>query len=359
MKIKIIYGIILVIMILTGFEKSNAQPSKTGAVAKGLTIAWEIIANNYQNKPQSRSVLVFKADNHQPLPAKGWKIYFNFARQITPASVTNNVDIKHLNGDLFCLSPSSSFKGLTAGQSLPVEFTSADWVINAKDAPDGFYWVWDNQPNQTYTIKSPIAKPSTQPEQYLRTPQDKVGLVTAEAIYQQNQTISNIAADSLIKVFPTPISYQENAGVFELNASVKISGDQAFEREKIYLKQTLNQLLLPAKTTGNSSAIILQKKEMPAEAYELTVSNHQIIITASTGAGIFYAIQSLKTLIAPKAWQQKQASIAIKNVIVKDAPRFPYRALMLDVARNFQPKLEILKLLDVMSLYKLTCCICT
>ncbi|HRI22850.1 MAG TPA: family 20 glycosylhydrolase, partial [Panacibacter sp.] len=38
---------------------------------------------------------------------------------------------------------------------------------------------------------------------------------------------------------------------------------------------------------------------------------------------------------------------------VEDAPRFGYRAIMLDVARNFQPKQEILKLLDAMALYKL------
>ena len=40
-------------------------------------------------------------------------------------------------------------------------------------------------------------------------------------------------------------------------------------------------------------------------------------------------------------------------VLVSDEPRFGYRAFMLDVGRNFQTKKEVLKLLDVMALYKL------
>ena len=36
-----------------------------------------------------------------------------------------------------------------------------------------------------------------------------------------------------------------------------------------------------------------------------------------------------------------------------DAPRLAYRALMIDVARNFLDKLFVLRLLDVMAMYKM------
>ena len=36
-----------------------------------------------------------------------------------------------------------------------------------------------------------------------------------------------------------------------------------------------------------------------------------------------------------------------------DAPRFGYRGLMLDVSRNFHPVEDVLRLLDLMSQYKL------
>lgn len=38
---------------------------------------------------------------------------------------------------------------------------------------------------------------------------------------------------------------------------------------------------------------------------------------------------------------------------IQDAPQFPYRGLMLDVARNFQSKETVLKFIDLMSVYKM------
>ncbi|MHC2992133.1 beta-N-acetylhexosaminidase, partial [Pontibacter sp. HJ8] len=46
-------------------------------------------------------------------------------------------------------------------------------------------------------------------------------------------------------------------------------------------------------------------------------------------------------------------SVAIPAVTVSDAPRFGHRAFMMDVGRNFQPKEQVLKTLDLMGLYKL------
>jgi hexosaminidase len=83
------------------------------------------------------------------------------------------------------------------------------------------------------------------------------------------------------------------------------------------------------------------------------VRSNDIVIRASGSVGIFYGIQSLKTLIQPDSWARTSKSIQLPAVIVKDEPRFGYRAFMLDVGRNFQPKKEILKILDVMALYKL------
>ncbi len=92
---------------------------------------------------------------------------------------------------------------------------------------------------------------------------------------------------------------------------------------------------------------------MGAEAYNLDVTADHITITASTPVGAFYGIQSLKTLIPASAFAHPQKTIQIPCVEVKDQPRFVYRALLLDVARNFQTKQEVLKLLDAMALYKL------
>lgn len=48
-----------------------------------------------------------------------------------------------------------------------------------------------------------------------------------------------------------------------------------------------------------------------------------------------------------------EGKIRIPAVSITDAPRFPHRGAMMDVGRNFLPKEEVLKFLDLMAFYKL------
>ena len=61
-------------------------------------------------------------------------------------------------------------------------------------------------------------------------------------------------------------------------------------------------------------------------------------------------MQSLRSLL-PAAPTGKGVSLPALRVV--DAPRFGYRGFMLDVARNFQPKAAVLRVLDLMARYKL------
>src|SRR5690606_30127517 len=94
------------------------------------------------------------------------------------------------------------------------------------------------------------------------------------------------------------------------------------------------------------NCIVLKKADMAKEAYSLTVDAAQIVISASEPAGIFYGIQSLKTLIPPATLETVRRYAAIPAVEVIDEPRFLHRALFLDVARNFQSRNQVKKLID-------------
>jgi hexosaminidase len=108
------------------------------------------------------------------------------------------------------------------------------------------------------------------------------------------------------------------------------------------------------KGTSRDKKIIFKKDaSLGAEAYTLSVTPNDMTITASTPAGLFYGIQSFKTSISASPWMKAQASIPVPCINVKDEPRFPYRAVMLDVARNFQSKQQVLKLINLMAVYKL------
>ncbi len=118
------------------------------------------------------------------------------------------------------------------------------------------------------------------------------------------------------------------------------------------ITETKNFVFYP-KVDYEKSIQINYKTGYNDEGYELIVTSTGITIDASSTTGAFYGIQSLKTLIPASTYAHPQKEIEIPCVEIKDAPRFPYRAFMIDVGRNFQPKSEILKVLDVMALYKL------
>src|ERR1700712_2399225 len=127
--------------------KAQNQPAFN---AKDISISWEAVQNNY-NKSQSLSALNITNNGRQTLPASGWKFYFNSARDITSETVTGNAAIKQINGDLFSLTPNAKFPELKPGATARVEFLG-DEIVNITDAPEGFYLVWDAQPEKGYNI---------------------------------------------------------------------------------------------------------------------------------------------------------------------------------------------------------------
>lgn len=324
-----------------------------------LATNWEINENNYQNKGQFLSTLTFTNKSTGALPATGWKIYFNFNRSIIPGSVRGTVNIQHLNGDLFQITPRPEFRIMVTGSSTRVSFITGGSALNITDAPSGFYLVWDNNPRQGIAMSPVTVEMPTQSEQTLpggRT-SPTITLAAPEVLYQQNRFTEDIVANKLPHIFPTPASYQETGTEFILTPEVPIITTTDYYPEAEILVNDLAAVFgkkLNFRNTGSGKAIRLIKKEgYGPEAYELRVTAQEITITASSPAGMFYGMQSLKTMIPAIAWDGKQKSVPIVGVEVSDSPRFGHRAVMLDVARNFQVKKQVLKLLDVMALYKL------
>lgn len=83
------------------------------------------------------------------------------------------------------------------------------------------------------------------------------------------------------------------------------------------------------------------------EGYSLEIDPEAefIKILGVDAAGVFYGIQTLFALI------DEEGNVPKANI--SDAPRYPYRGMELDVARNFFEQKTIFKLLDLMAMYKL------
>ena len=82
------------------------------------------------------------------------------------------------------------------------------------------------------------------------------------------------------------------------------------------------------------------------EAYSVTINDDvpSIEIIGNKPCGVFYGVQTLLALLKDNI---------IPVMTVRDSPRYPYRGMQLDVSRNFHSKAQVLKLLDVMAMYKM------
>jgi hexosaminidase len=335
MKAKILLQITLAIVSVLSLGKT------TLAQKPELTYKWKIA----QLKTQAHVVLEL-SNNGAAINHKNWGIYLNSIRiPVLKKGTDQYFDIKHINGDLHYIYPNENFKSLDANNIQTIEFATPN-IKKYNELPSGFFVVLNDQPSVGYTIKN------------LNVIPDTIELKVAQKGYHINKEIKDIKEEKLTKVFPTPVNYKEKKGYFRLNDKTIIVTDKAFTNEATLLQQNLNSVLnKKLEITDNSKSakntIILKSNTTLGNGYSLEVSTSNIVISAANNKGIFYGIQSLKTLINPEYYSKSLSQINIQAVSVLDSARFGHRALLLDAVRNFVPKSEVLKTLDLMASYKL------
>ena len=91
------------------------------------------------------------------------------------------------------------------------------------------------------------------------------------------------------------------------------------------------------------------------EGYFLDISPKGITVTASTDAGRFYAMQTIKQLLpaevyGPEGFAGKKWSLPCCRI--EDEPKFAWRGMHLDCGRYFYPKEEVMKFIDMMAMHK-------
>jgi hexosaminidase len=86
------------------------------------------------------------------------------------------------------------------------------------------------------------------------------------------------------------------------------------------------------------------------ERYVLDVSTKGITIKGTTAAAVCHGVMTLWQILLGDVSHTKRGEIAC--IHIDDTPRFGYRALMLDPARNFLPLKDVKFYIDQMIRYK-------
>ncbi|MEU8511146.1 beta-N-acetylhexosaminidase [Kitasatospora sp. NPDC048722] len=95
---------------------------------------------------------------------------------------------------------------------------------------------------------------------------------------------------------------------------------------------------------------------LAAEAYRISVRPGHAVIAAGGPAGARWGAQTLRRLLGPDAFRRaplRRTGWVLPGVDVEDAPRFGWRGALLDVARHFLPKADVLRFVDLLAVHKL------
>ncbi|MGC4863914.1 family 20 glycosylhydrolase [Micromonospora sp. DT53] len=106
---------------------------------------------------------------------------------------------------------------------------------------------------------------------------------------------------------------------------------------------------------GGIALVLDDSTDLGAEGYRLDITTDGVRVTAATAAGLFHGAQTLRQLL-PAAIESPTPVTgrwALPGGTITDAPRFPYRGAMLDVARHFFAVEDVLRVVDHLARYKL------
>lgn len=163
-----------------------------------------------------------------------------------------------------------------------------------------------------------------------------------------------------INIIPRPQEISLGKGIFTVDEGLQIVSpivsSHAVDALRDHIYNTTG--LRPQNTqTNQADAAAIHFKldnKLAEEAYRLAISPEEIQILAKNDTGWYYGVQSLIQLFPQLTDSTERiSSFLLPTVTINDAPRFPWRAFMLDEGRFFKGMEQVKMLLDEMAHLKM------
>tara|TARA_R110001606_G_scaffold163967_1_gene308265 strand:- start:142 stop:2469 length:2328 start_codon:yes stop_codon:yes gene_type:complete len=183
-------------------------------------------------------------------------------------------------------------------------------------------------------------------------------LVLAVGCGEESKTIFT---ENDINIVPKPLEMNLNQGAFRFTKDTKLVAandqTQVFEVLQNKFVSAAGWNLGVVNTAPSSNFVQLSTDvSLPEEAYNLKVTENQVIIYASGHNGFLYGLETIRQLL-PVAIESKNVvsnmNWDIPNVEIKDSPRFKWRGFMLDVSRHFFDKDYVMETIDQLAFLKM------
>lgn len=332
-------------------------------ISRHLEINIDVV-ENFDDGSQHKFRLLLNNKATTSLAGTNWKIYFYsffiveskhilsedglFTKPEGYVIGNTNIRLRHENGCLFSFSPTGDFQDLPSNGKREITFFAANWAVSKTDIPPNWYITAEGlDPRVFESTKRNFVGDFTEKKQWKRMEADQYNPYTSSQRYNRYKTTNSNVEQKL--VIPTPNEINNYDPKLTLNMADNVTiVHVGLDNEAAFLSnKTQFDVSDVASSGGVNMYLLLSNTILTNEGYTLIInpSLKEVNITGRTSAGVFYGIQTLLSLLSN--------GNELPKIEIKDQPRFDYRGMHVDLARNFIPKMAIYKLMDVMSMYKM------
>ncbi|WP_285164694.1 family 20 glycosylhydrolase [Shewanella goraebulensis] len=334
--------------------------------AEQLNVTYRMVSNVPQEAcaedQQDQRCFIAEIDftSAQNISDRNWSIFYSQMRPVQQV-LNPEFEIKRVQGDLHQITPTKNFTGFKAGETKTLNFRGELWQLSETDPMPNYYIVVEGLTpavidstkvtidTETGMEQRPYVEAFTDAKrQYRRTEKDQLVWAKAEVLFDANQNISFSHALAENRIIPTPdsISVTSSDKVVDLTKGINVSYNQVNPEAVAAALARLSRIGVASNNSGLALQLVTDSQIRVGGSYQLELAADEITITAADEAGFSYGIASIAALITPD-------ELSLNALQIKDSPRYDFRGMHVDVARNFHSKQMILDLIDQMAAYKL------
>lgn len=339
---------------------NNSLESAISRNAQSMQVRYSVVSNTAElqcdnsladgNCYAARLELTFS----DALPDSGWSIYFGHLSPIQ-SETSHAFDIIRINGDLHQLIPNQAIQ---AGSSYSIDLIGSFWSVSKSDVLPNYFFAYQDgltqviQSTQEYTDQKsgigrvPHASSFSREEQTKRNANDNSQVLTSEQVFAQNIKLNDL--DNQLTTDLNIIPSMRHIDV--TGEQISLADGLAIADDILNQFPAIRQFIANQNIVINPNGLPLKAEQRPfvdgvTGQYSIDIDTQQISVIGHDDAGLFYGLVSLIKMLNNKS------ELALAKV--SDAPRFSFRGVHLDVARNFRSKAFVLSLLDQMAYLKL------
>lgn len=149
---------------------------------------------------------------------------------------------------------------------------------------------------------------------------------------------------------PIPARHATMPGTCRISARTQLSYETPLSPLADYLRGYIDVGKASDSMSADDAIVLSTDPALGSEAFTLAVNPQRIEITGGDYGGVFNGIQALFRLLPPEVYAKAcPLPVEVACTEVDDAPRFPYRGMMLDVARTWIDADGVKRYIDLLS----------